>query len=103
LIPLIKLIKSNIILKNKPPRNIINENLLHMQRITQQFCRDNHKIIFTKVDKGNVTVTLDKNHYINEMNDILKDVNTYMMVKKNPVKSIERNLNNFLKIWLQKG
>jgi len=90
-------------LKNKPPRNIINENLLHMQHITQQFCRDNHNIIFTKADKGNITVALDKKHYINEMNDILKDVNTYMMVKKNPIKSIERDLNNFLKIWLQKG
>jgi len=55
-------------------------------------------LIFTKADKGNITVTLDKEHYINEMEESLRDVNTYMMVKKNPIKSIERDLNNFLKI-----
>jgi len=69
-------------LKNKSSKNIINENLLHMQRITHQFCRDNHNIIFIKTDKGNITVALDKEYYINEMNELLKDVNTYMMVKK---------------------
>jgi len=53
-------------LKNNPPRNIINENLLHMQRITQQFCRDNQNTIFTKADKGNITVALDKKHQRNE-------------------------------------
>jgi len=37
------------------------------------------------------------------MNKLLKDVTTYTIVKKNPIKSIERNLNNFLKIWLNKG
>jgi len=90
-------------LKNNPPRNITNENLLHMQHITQQFCRDNQNIIFTRADKGNITVALDKKHYINAMNESLKDANTYMLVKKNPIKTIEKDLNNFLKIWLQKG
>jgi len=90
-------------LKNKSPRNIINENLLYMEHITKQFCRDNHNLIFSKADKGNITVVLDKEHYINEMNDLLKDINTYMIVNKNPIKSIERDLNNFLKVWLHKG
>jgi len=74
-----------------------------MQHITQQFCRDNLNTIFTKTDKGNITVTMDKKRYVNEINDLLKDVNTYMMVKKNPIKSIERELNNLLKNWLKKG
>jgi len=89
-------------LKNNPSKNITNDSLLHMQHITQQFCRDNPNVIFTKADKGNITVALDKQHYVNEMNELLKDVNTYTIVKKNPIKSIERNLNNFLKIWLNK-
>jgi len=81
-------------LKNNPSKNIINENLLHMQHIAQLFCRN---IIFTKADEGNITVALDKEHYINKMNELFKDVNTYM-IKKNPIRSIERDLNNFLKI-----
>jgi len=47
-------------LKNNPPKNITNNSLLHMQHITQQFCRDNRNVIFTKADKGNITVALDK-------------------------------------------
>lgn len=36
------------------------------------------------------------------MEDLLKDENTYMIVKKNPVQLIEKNLNNLLKKWVQK-
>jgi len=90
-------------LKNTPPKNIINENLLHMLHTTQQFCRYNHNIMFTRADKGNITVALDKEHYIKKINESLEDVNTYSIVQKNPIKSIEKDLNNLLKIWLQKG
>jgi len=33
---------------------------------------------------------------------LLNDINTYSVIKKNPIKSIERNLNNILKKWSQK-
>jgi len=34
------------------------------------------------------------------MEALLKDVDTYTVVKKNPIKSIENNFNNILKKWL---
>jgi len=33
--------------------------------------------------------------------ELLSDVNTYIVVNRNPIKSIEHNLNNVLKKWLQ--
>lgn len=34
-------------------------------------------IIFTRADKGNVSVALEKNFYINKIEEILNDQNTY--------------------------
>jgi len=34
---------------------------------------------------------------------MLQDNNTYITVKKNPMVSIEKNFNDFLKKWFQKG
>jgi len=31
------------------------------------FCEDNSNIIFTRTDKGNVTVAMDRKDYINKM------------------------------------
>jgi len=39
---------------------------------------------------------------IRKIEDVLNDTNTYTLIKKNPIKSIELNLNNFLKNWLHK-
>ncbi|XP_018398305.1 PREDICTED: uncharacterized protein LOC108776248 [Cyphomyrmex costatus] len=55
--------------------------------------------VFTKADKGNVTVALDKKDYIKKMEDMLNDKNTYIVVKKDPMKSLEKNLNTMLKKW----
>jgi len=48
-------------------------------------------------------VAIDRVSYINKVEEILNDNNTYTVVKKNPTKSIENNLNNILKEWFQKG
>jgi len=46
---------------------------------------------------------MDKEFYIKKIEESLNGVNTYIVVNRNSIKSIERNLNNFLKNWLQKG
>jgi len=45
---------------------------------------------------------MEKGFYIGKIEELLKDVNTYTVVKRNPAKSIENNLNNILKKWFQK-
>jgi len=38
-------------------------------------------------------VALDRAHYINSMNLLLKDLTTYEIIQKNPVKNLEKNKN----------
>jgi len=74
-----------------------------MHKMTKQFCADNTNIIFTRADKGNITVVLNKDQYIKEIENLLRDTKTYIVVKKNPILSIEKKLNDFLKKWLKLG
>jgi len=46
------------------------------------FIKKHSSIIFTRADKGNITVALDKNEYITKMEDILHDQDTYINIKK---------------------
>jgi len=89
-------------IKNTTPNHPIDAKLYHRLHATRQFCKNNPNIIFTKADKGNITVAMEKSFYINKMEDILRDGNTYIVVKRNPAKTIEDDLNNKLKRWLQK-
>jgi len=90
-------------LKNTPPINPLDTKLIQLHKKTKHFCQNNRNIIFTRADKGNVTVAIDRVSYINKVEEILKDNNTYTVVNRNPIKFIENNLNNMLKEWFQKG
>jgi len=68
-------------------------------KTTRSFCKENKNTIFTKADKGNITVALDRDHYINSIKLLLKDSTTYEKIPKNPVKNLEQKLNNILKRW----
>jgi len=62
-----------------------------MTNYTKNFCRKNRDVIFTRADKGNVTVALNKSTYIKKMEDALQNTNTYTIVKKDPSISVEKN------------
>jgi len=40
---------------------------------------------------------MDKISYISKVEELLNDDNTYIIIKRNPIRSIENNLNNVLK------
>jgi len=90
-------------LNNKQQLNNIQKELIRLGKITRSFCKDNSNVIFTKADKGNVTVALDRAHYFESMNKMLDDKTTYQKINKNPVKNLELKLNNMLKRWLTLG
>ncbi|KYN10015.1 hypothetical protein ALC57_17849, partial [Trachymyrmex cornetzi] len=66
---------------------------------TKQFLKDNSNIIFTKADKGNLTVALDKNIYIEKVKTMLDDEDTYMKILKDPTSKINNNLKQLLAGW----
>ena len=52
--------------------------LLRMESDARIFISEHPNIIFTHADKGNVTVALDKDAYLNKMTTLLSDVDTYI-------------------------
>jgi len=87
------------ILHLKSPKNLVDEKLISMTNYTKNYCRKNHDVIFTRVDKGNVTIALNKSIYIEKMEVALQDTNTYMIVKKDPSTTVEKKLNEIIKKW----
>ncbi|XP_018361286.1 PREDICTED: uncharacterized protein LOC108760014 [Trachymyrmex cornetzi] len=74
-----------------------------MLKFTTNWCKNNDDIIFTRADKGNSTVALDRSYYNDKIQELLNDTETYTLVKKNPALNLEKSLNNLLKKWHQKN
>jgi len=81
----------------------VDIKIMHMHKMTKRFCADNPNIIFTRADKGNITVALKKEIYNNELENLLRDTKTYTVIEKDPVLSMEKKLNDLLKKWLRLG
>jgi len=60
-----------------------NNNIVSAFSITKKFMTNNPNIIFTKADKGNAIVALDKSEYIAKMENIFSDANTYTVLQRN--------------------
>jgi len=94
LFPLIKNIKND----NKSSLDL---DILASVSSTKKFIVNNPDVIFTKADKGNTTVALDRMDYIKKMEINLSDNNTYISVQRNPINKIIEELKRTLKRWLQ--
>ena len=60
--------------------------------------RDLH---FTKADKSNAVVILNKKDYLDKMYELLQDSNTYTLLTKNPTESVNSNFNKKIKELLK--
>jgi len=78
-------------MNNKQHVNNIHKELDSLLKVTKSFCKNNTNIIFTKVDKGNITVALNRTYYINNVNEILKDSTTYEIIRKTLLKTLNKN------------
>ena len=63
----------------------------------------NDRIIFTRADKGNVMVTLDRQVYISRVKEMLQYMNTYEVVERDPTKRMIMGLRALLVNWKEKG
>jgi len=54
-----------------------------------------------KGGKGNITVAMERDSYFEKIRDLLHDPNTYSIIKKNPIRRIEKTLNDTLKRWYE--
>ncbi|KMQ88955.1 hypothetical protein RF55_11479 [Lasius niger] len=73
-----------------------HDKFLTKASITRKFMLYNPNVVFTRAYKGNITVALNRDNYIEKMTHMLSDTNTYVPVKKDPTKSLISNLRKLL-------
>ena len=71
------------------------KNMIQNAKLTHTFLKNNPNILITKADKGNTTVALDKNKYI-EVKTILAEKKTYITLKKDPTNITQNKVNNLI-------
>jgi len=81
-------------------RTDIDYSILSAVSATKMFIKNNPSILFTRADKGNSVVALDKEEYIQKMETNLSDLNTYTLLKRNPANKLLTELKEILKRWL---
>jgi len=77
-------------------RTDIDYNILSAASATKRFINNNPGVLFTRADKGNSVVALEKDEYILKMETILMDSNTYIPLKRNPVNKLLVDLKEIL-------
>ena len=82
----------------KKVNHISNEEKSFTNKLNtiKTFLKNNRNILFTRADKGNVTVSFNKSDYQTKMLELLSDTNTYQTVNKNPLDSLQRNASKIL-------
>ena len=63
--------------------------------------KKDENIHITKADKSGATVILNRSDYIEKMNTLLRDENTYKELTKNPIDNVNSNFNKKVKTLLK--
>jgi len=71
---------------SSPIFSSIDKQLLKMESDTRTFISVHLNIVFTHADKGNVTVAMDRDAFMNQMTTLLCYSDTYILIKKDPIK-----------------
>jgi len=79
LFPLIKELKQIV------NRSTTDKDILLIVSTTKKFVSNNPNILFTRADKDNTVMTLDRVEYIENMEKNFSDTNTYMLIPRNPI------------------
>jgi len=76
----------------KISENKIERMLVDLKNTTVKFCKNNPNLIFTRADKGNVTVAMNKDEYLKKMEIMLQD---QKHICNNQKKSHEKHRKEF--------
>jgi len=78
-----------------------NKFLLSLLNI-KTFTKEHPEVFFTKADKGNTTVILNKQNYITKMINILSDTHSYITIHHDLIKKLLLELCTLLTRWKNK-
>jgi len=80
-----------------------DRKIIQLINITNNFIKMKPNIIYTRADKGNITVALNRTDYINELEKIFSDKDTYELIKKDPIIKLTNETRCLLAGWKSKG
>jgi hypothetical protein len=89
----------NNLLSISHKNNDVDNRLNFLAKSTNNFIRKNPQIMFTRADKGNITIALNSQVYKEKMLAMLQDRNTYENVKKDPTNVMTRSVREMLTRW----
>ncbi|XP_018361974.1 PREDICTED: uncharacterized protein LOC108760480 [Trachymyrmex cornetzi] len=67
--------------------------------MTRSFIGANPGILFTRADKGNVTVAIEQTEYKQKMLNMLEDSNTYTVMNRDPTRKLTESVRMLLTKW----
>jgi len=80
-------------------RSDIDLKIIESVSRTKRFIKNNPNIIFTRADKDNIVIALDRSEYVRDMETCLSDPDTYIILKHNPANKLLLELKTILKRW----
>ena len=84
------------------PESLVTKFYNNILNKTRTFLRANQNLVVTKSDKGNKTVILNKEDYLNKSMTLLNDSKFYVKINKDPTDSTEKKNNDFVNYLYQK-
>ena len=89
--------------KNKKHLTSFEKNLQNNIKKTRTFLRDNKDLLVTRADKGNATVIINKNAYINKVELQLNNTKYYSKLPKNPISKLRNYTKHIISVWNSRG
>jgi len=83
--------------------DINDRRIVELLKSTSNFIKNNPDIIYTRADKGNITVALNRIEYLSKMENMFNDTETYDRINKDPLKKITNDIRLLLTSWKTKG
>lgn len=77
--------------------NMMNKFILRIYEDAKKMLSRHRDIIVLQSDKGGVTVVMYKKDYMNKMQDLVFDRNTYRLLRKDPTSMNQTKNNNYVK------
>jgi len=82
-------------------QNHNSTRLFHFHKLTNKILKSNPHLIFTRANKGNITVALDKAEYTQSISRMLQDTDTYDIINKDQVRNLTNKTRELLTRWLK--
>ncbi|XP_062556884.1 uncharacterized protein LOC134221714 [Armigeres subalbatus] len=90
---------SNFINYNNQPRHHQQEWIVKDVGKSKKFLKDHPNLLITKAVKGNKTVILSSDEYVEKMEEMLRDANTYETITFDPTARVSRKIKTILDEW----